>query len=227
MASPPGTGVLIVWVDLDPALSEVADRWYEREHLPERITDAGYLTAQRFRSTSGAPEYMAVFEASTPDALASDGYKRITQSISPLSQRVRNGFRRCIRSTHVVVNSFGQASGGAVLCSRLRMREPQQVQRFTEWAREGFADWARSQPAVLSGRALAPIPEVRAKMDSFRATGQSDEWVDAVVLLEFGRADVAETRKGLVDRDGLSGQGIEAQQVDVGVYQFLVGFSAR
>ena len=207
-------------------MSEIADRWYESEHLPERVTDAGYLTARRFRATSGTPEYMAVFEASTPEALASDGYRRITQSISPLSQRVRNGFRRCIRSTHVVVGSFGQASGGAVLCSRLRMTEPQ-LQRFTEWARDGFADLARGQPAVLNGHALAPSPEVRAKMDGFRATGQSDEWVDAVVLLEFGRADVAETFKTIVDRDGLADRGIKAQQVDVGVYQFLVGFSAR
>lgn len=215
-----------MWVDLDPELTDVADRWYENEHLPERVETAGYLGARRFRAVSGTPEFLSLFEAATPPALASDGYRRVTQTISPLSQRIRGGFRRCIRSTYVVHSSFGQASGGTLLCLRLGIPDPQQQRRFADWASADFADWARSRPAVLSGHALGPSREVRERMDSFRATGQSDEWVDAVLLLEFGRPEAAQSWLASTGRDDLLVQGVEAQQIDAGVYQFMVGFAA-
>src|SRR5690349_1326671 len=120
----------MVWVDLDEAAQDEADRWYEQEHFPERITQSGYLRARRFRAVSGMPEHMGVLEAGTPEALAGEGYKRVTANINDRSRRMRKAFRRIIRSPHAVLRSFGTIDGAVMLCARVRFADDAQRATF-------------------------------------------------------------------------------------------------
>jgi len=221
-----GSGVLIVWVDLDPAVESLADRWYVTEHLPERISEAGYLRARRYRALAGGPAYMSVFEAATPDALASDGYRRITATISPLSQRIRAGFRRCIRSTHHRIASAGGASGGIILCVRLDFADSTQRSAFVQWAERSLATWVAAHGAILAAHALAPARDVRERMDSFRASGQQDEWADGVLLIELSRPQDAEgDLLRALSPEALAAAGMHARTITTAVYQLMVEFS--
>ena len=40
-------GLLLMMTDIDPANEEDFNRWYEEEHLPDRATCPGFLTARR------------------------------------------------------------------------------------------------------------------------------------------------------------------------------------
>jgi hypothetical protein len=222
-----GRGVLLVWVDLDPALQTDADRWYEQEHFPERITQSGYLRARRFRALSGAPEHMGVLEAETAAALASEGYKRVTANINERSRRMRNAFRRIIRSPHSVLTSIGTLDGAVMLCARIQFADDAERAGFSQWAESSFEPWVQQHAQVLGGHALAGAPNVRRHMDSFRASGQEDESADGVILLEFGRPTDAEAMLPLLSIGGLRSKGLKAQDVVLATYQLMFDVTPR
>ena len=107
-----GTGGLLLWIDVDPALQREADAWYVAEHLPERVDIAHYRNARRYVAVEGAPRYLSIFEADTPDALASEGYLGLVRKISAQSQRIRAGFSTVVRNTFSVRASVGRGRGG-------------------------------------------------------------------------------------------------------------------
>ena len=69
-----GPGLLLVMMDIDPEHEEEFNRWYEEEHLPERLGIAGIRSARRFRAVEGAPRYLALYELESPAVLDSDAY---------------------------------------------------------------------------------------------------------------------------------------------------------
>lgn len=214
--------MLLVWVDVNPAVQFEADRWYESEHFPERITESGYLRARRFRALSGSPAHMGILEATTPEALASDGYQKVTANINARSRRMREAFQRIIRSTHQLISSSGTTDGGVFLCSRLDFAGADQRAGFERWAQTQLTDWLSEHPQVLSGHALLGAPEVRQQMDGFRATGQADESADGVLLLEMGRpSDATDTLLAQLAVEGWAHRGIDTRAVDTGLYQLM------
>ena len=58
-----GTGGLMLWIDVDPALRRETDAWYVDEHLPERVDIAGYRNARRYLAVEGAPR---IYRSSKP-----------------------------------------------------------------------------------------------------------------------------------------------------------------
>ena len=50
---PIGTTILVVMMEVDPADDEVFNKWYDEEHLPERMSIPGYISARRFRLEDG------------------------------------------------------------------------------------------------------------------------------------------------------------------------------
>ena len=220
-----GQGMLIVWIDMDPAVQEEADRWYEQEHFPERITESGYLRARRYRALLGSPGYMGLLEAETVDALAGEGYKRVTANINEQSRRMRNAFRRIIRSPQTVLRSVGTIDGAVMLCARIAFAQDKDRSAFEQWGRAGFGPWVKRFPKVLGGHAFAGAPAIRQYMDSFRASGQQDETADCVLLFEFGRPeDAAEFAKHL-SLEGLRALGLKPQESNVSSYQLMFDIS--
>lgn len=222
-----GQAVLMVWVDIDEADQDAADRWYEQEHFPERVTESGYLRARRFRALSGSPAHMGVLEAQTTDALAGEGYKRVTANINDRSRQIRNAFRRIIRSPHAVLSSTGTIDGAVMLCARIQFADDAQRAAFASWGQTKFEAWVRQFPQILGGHALAGAPEIRRYMDSFRASGQNDESGDGVILLEFGRPQDGEEMSKRLSLAGLRELGIEASESLLSIYQLMIDMETR
>lgn len=226
MAQLRGNGVLIVWVDIAAEAKRDADRWYVDEHLPERIVHAGYLRARRFVAVRGDPEYMSIFEAQTPQALANEGYARITSRINPRSHRIRAAFTRCIRSTHRRLLSFGDAEGMVTVCCRFKFTTKKNREEYETWAMGQFEPWARAHEAVVAGHALTSAMEVRRHMDQFRETGQNDEWTEGVLLVELIQdTDADQQLLQSLSRTGLARAGVNAVEVETGIYRNMVSFS--
>ena len=72
-----GKGLLLVMIDIDAEHEEEFNRWYEEEHLPERKTCPGFLSARRFVSVDGEPKYLAIYDLESVEVLDTDAYKRI------------------------------------------------------------------------------------------------------------------------------------------------------
>jgi hypothetical protein len=70
-------GLLLVMADIAPEHEEEFNRWYEEEHLDERIAIPGFLSARRFTALEGSPKYLAIYDLESPDVLKSPEYLHI------------------------------------------------------------------------------------------------------------------------------------------------------
>ncbi|WP_454689890.1 hypothetical protein [Achromobacter aloeverae] len=187
MAAMMGTGALALWIDVDPALDRETDAWYIEEHMPERVDIGGYRRARRFEALEGAPRYLTVFEADTPDALASPGYLALVGKISDQSRRIRAGFSNVARNTFQVRASHGRGLGAVMASLRLRRETPDAAAAHA-WLEERLRA-AMKRHAIVGAHSLEATPDVRARMDAVRVTGQADAQVEHAVFIEASRAD--------------------------------------
>jgi hypothetical protein len=83
-------GFLLVLMQPPESIEEEFNAWYDTEHVPERRSVPGVLTAIRFASTSAAtPKYLAMYDLEAESVLESDAYKRVAgTNSSPWTRRV-------------------------------------------------------------------------------------------------------------------------------------------
>lgn len=95
-----GNGLLLVMIDVEPAHEEDFNRWYDEEHLPERLQCKGFVSARRFLSVEGEPKYLAIYEMEDVEVLDQEAYLQLLppsewmQRLTPhFTQFVRNVYR--------------------------------------------------------------------------------------------------------------------------------------
>ncbi|HEX7215077.1 MAG TPA: hypothetical protein VF578_12765, partial [Methylomirabilota bacterium] len=62
MAKTRGTGLLMLWTDVDPQYEAEFNRWYDEEHLDRLLKVPGFLGASRYEALRGGPKYLAMYE---------------------------------------------------------------------------------------------------------------------------------------------------------------------
>jgi hypothetical protein len=186
MSALTGTGALALWLDVDPALDRETDGWYVDEHLPDRIDTGGYLRARRLQAIQGAPAYLTLFEAQTPDALASDGYLKLVGKISTQSQRIRAGFSNVVRNTFRVRATAGRGIGAMMASLRLKSRDGADAQTCAAAMDAKVLQLLRHH-GIVGVHWLQAAPDVRARMDAVRVTGLADGAADYVLFVEATR----------------------------------------
>ncbi len=95
-------GLLLVMIEVDPAHEEEFNRWYNEEHLPERRTCPGFLSARRFVAVEGEPKYLALYELESPEVLHSSAYRAIYPP-SEWTTRVSQHFLRSVRNVYAEI----------------------------------------------------------------------------------------------------------------------------
>ena len=56
-----GKGMLLTSMDIDAADEAEFNRWYDREHLEERVAIDGFLEARRYVAHDGKPKYLSLY----------------------------------------------------------------------------------------------------------------------------------------------------------------------
>jgi hypothetical protein len=69
MAKTRGTGLLMIWTDVDPEHETEFNRWYDQEHIPHLLRVPGFLGAGRYVAVTGGPRYLAMYELEDPHVL--------------------------------------------------------------------------------------------------------------------------------------------------------------
>ena len=72
-----GNTILVVMMDVESGHEAEFDRWYNEEHLPERLEIPGYVSARRFKleEGNGVLKYLCIWELQDESPLESDQYK--------------------------------------------------------------------------------------------------------------------------------------------------------
>ena len=97
MAKTRGTGLLMVWTDIDPEFEAEFNRWYDEEHLARLLQVPGFLSAGRYCALKGGPKYLAMYELEDHNVLRSAAYLD-TVKYQPSAQRAKTGTSRIGRN---------------------------------------------------------------------------------------------------------------------------------
>jgi hypothetical protein len=117
-----GKGMLLTSMDIDPSDEAEFNRWYDREHLLERVAIDGFLEARRYVAHQGSPKYLCLYSTETFDVLDSPTYRTVLMNPTDWSKTNLARFKNMIRAIARITVSRGQGRGAALGIVRLRPR---------------------------------------------------------------------------------------------------------
>ena len=160
MAAKKGTGLLMVWADVPADKEPDFNRWYNEEHLAERLTVPGFLSGARYEAVKGGPKHLAVYELENAAVMESPAYKKVSTNPTPWTQRsgpqaIATSF---IRNIYTMIHPRSvtppvATSGMAPALQIGRMDVPAEVDtEFNDWYNTIYVPNYEKVPGVIRGR---------------------------------------------------------------------------
>jgi hypothetical protein len=115
-----GKGMLLTSMDIDPSDEAEFNRWYDREHLEERVAIDGFLEARRYVAHDGHPKYLCLYSTADLDVLDSAAYRKALANPTDWSSGTMARFKNMIRSVARITISRGNGRGAVLGIVRLR-----------------------------------------------------------------------------------------------------------
>ncbi len=115
-----GKGMLLTSMDIDASDEADFNRWYDREHLAERVAIEGFLEARRYIAHQASPKYFCLYSTTTIEVLDSPAYRTRLASPTEWSKKTMARFENMIRVVARITVSRGQGRGAALGIVRLR-----------------------------------------------------------------------------------------------------------
>ena len=115
-----GKGMLLTSMDIDAADEVEFNRWYDREHLEERVAIEGFLEARRYVAHTGSPKNLFLYSTRTIEVLDSPPYRARLENPTEWSKKNMARFKNMIRAVARISVSHGVGRGGKLGIVRLR-----------------------------------------------------------------------------------------------------------
>jgi hypothetical protein len=105
--------LLVVLSDIRPELEPDFARWYDQEHLPQRLAVPGFIRAARYEAgpvvysggltmpEAAPPRHLAAYEMEGPEVLESEAYRHLIANPSEWTRRIRSTFQLRLRHSYV------------------------------------------------------------------------------------------------------------------------------
>jgi hypothetical protein len=115
-----GKGMLLTSMNIDAAHEAEFNRWYDREHVEERVAIDGFLEARRYVAEDGNPKYLSLYSTETFEVLDSPAYRTALANQTAWSKANIARFKNMIRAVARITVSRGVGRGAALGIIRLR-----------------------------------------------------------------------------------------------------------
>ena len=115
-----GKGMLLTSMDIDAANEAEFNRWYDREHLEERVAIEGFIEARRYVAHEAQPKYLSLYSTETFEVLDSAAYRTALANQTAWSRENISRFKNMIRAVARITFSRGQGRGAALGIIRMR-----------------------------------------------------------------------------------------------------------
>ena len=112
--------MLLTSMNIDAAHEAEFNRWYDREHLEERVAIEGFLEARRYVAHEGNPKYLSLYSTETFEVLDSPAYRTALANQTAWSKANIARFQNMIRAVARITLSRGTGRGAALGIVRLR-----------------------------------------------------------------------------------------------------------
>jgi hypothetical protein len=107
-------------MNIEPSDEPEFNRWYDREHLEERVAIPGFLEARRYVAHQGNPKYLSLYSTETFEVLDSPAYRIALANQTAWSKANIARFKNMIRGVARITVSHGTGRGAALGIIRLR-----------------------------------------------------------------------------------------------------------
>lgn len=210
-----GTGMLVNFMNVDPADEQDFNRWYDKEHLAERVAIPGFLEARRYVAAEAAQKYLGIYTTETLDVLDSPAYRERLANQTPWSLRNIAKFRDATRACARISASRGEGRGAALGLSRLRPGEADPA-RLRDALVENF-DTAVDLDGIVSVHLIESDPRLSVPLTANPdAQAGARDWY--VLIDATGVEAVRPAIEALaLDRPGLQ----PMQHISTGIYRLL------
>jgi hypothetical protein len=160
MASKRGTGLLMVWCDVPADKEAEFNRWYNEEHIAERLSVPGFLSAARYEAVKGGPKHLAVYELESAAVMESAAYKKVSENPTPWTRKMgphaiaTTFIRNIYTQIHPKALQSSDAGRGPAPALQIgRMDVPAEVDReWNEWYSTIYVPNYEKVPGVIRGR---------------------------------------------------------------------------
>jgi hypothetical protein len=115
-----GQGMLLTSMDIAPAHEADFNRWYDREHLAERVAIDGFLEARRYVAHQASPKYLCLYSTRSLQVLDSEAYRARLANPTDWSRTTMARFENMIRAVARITVSRGTGRGAVLGIVRLR-----------------------------------------------------------------------------------------------------------
>jgi len=188
-----GTALLMVWADVPADKEKDFNRWYNEEHLAERLAVPGFLSGARYEAVKSGPKHLACYELENAAVLESPAYKRVQANPSEWTKRCSPEAigTTYIRNVYTMIHPKAvtpeiSQSGMAPALQIGRMDVPPEVDaEFNDWYNTIYVPNYEKVPDVIRGR-------------RYRAVVGTPTYL---TLYEFERPKVSESAPWLAQRD--------------------------
>jgi hypothetical protein len=154
-------GELLVWTHVDPAHEVDFNRWYDREHMDERVAIPGFVSARRFQRVGGGRKYLALYRTDSLAVFDSAPYRQAFANQTQWSVDNFKRMRDTVRCVGTVVAEAGSGTGGAaglIVFPADRVRDAN-AQLAQGGSRDGIVSGYMLQP---DARLSTPLPSATA-----------------------------------------------------------------
>ena len=190
-----GAGLLMVWADVPADKEAEFNRWYNEEHLAERMAVPGFLNAARYEAVKGGPKHLAVYELESAAVLDSPAYKKVQANPTPWTKRCSPDVigTTFIRNVYAMIHprALSPAAAASDMAPALqlgRIDVPSEIDAdFNEWYNTIYVPNYEKVPGVIRGR-------------RYRATAGAPTYL---TFYEFENPKVSETPAWLAQRDAV------------------------
>jgi len=166
MAKTRGTGLLMVWADIDPEHEADYHRWYDEEHIERLLAVPGFLSAGRYVALKGGPSNLALYELETFEVLRTSAFldevrfrpsaRRVGASGGTIGRNYLINAYRQILPMHT--SPIEMTQGPAPFLQMVRIDIPAVVEdEFNDWYNTAYIPPYLAVPGCLGARRYVAI----------------------------------------------------------------------
>ncbi len=206
MASRKGTGLMVVWCEVPDEIEDEFNRWYNEEHLEERLSVPGFLSAARYEAVMSGPKHLAVYEIESPAVMESDEYLRVRANPTEWSKRMSPEYTATIyiRNVYHMVHPSDltdeiASSPMAPVLQIGRMDIPPEVEgEWNEWYNAIYVPNYETVPGVRRGRRYATVTGSPAYMTMYELDNSNVSQGQAWLTQQTAHPDNARMREAMI-----------------------------
>lgn len=170
-------GMLFVWTNVDPAYEEDFNRWYDREHVDERVRIPGFVSGARYQVTQGARRYLGLYRTTSLDVFKTQAYFQAFQKQTPWS--VSNLARMHDPMRRVCEINWETGAGTGAWLAVVRCGNSAIGRQLAEVTKLGRT--LREIDAVVSSKLLFPDLDLSTPLPAENPSGRI---LDPILLIE-------------------------------------------